>query len=85
MDRAVGGASGGGVLSTAAILFQVTANGRLYAYGADKGNKLLDIAPGQNAAGPPMTLMFENKQYIAVMAGHGLPDAPLLHLLRARP
>jgi len=23
-----------------------------------------------------MTLMFENKQYIAVMAGHGLPDAP---------
>jgi quinohemoprotein ethanol dehydrogenase len=73
----VGGASGGGVLSTAGnLVFQVTANGRLYAYSADKGQKLLDTALGQNSAGPPMTFMFENKQYIAVMAGHGLPDAP---------
>jgi len=73
----VGGASGGGVLSTAGnLVFQVTAGGRLYAYSADKGQKLLEVAPGQNAAGPPITYLFENKQYIAVMAGHGLPDAP---------
>jgi hypothetical protein len=73
----VGGASGGGVLSTAGnLVFQVTASGRLYAYSADKGQKLFEVAIGQNAAGPPMTYMFENKQYIAVMAGHGLPDAP---------
>ena len=73
----VGGASGGGVLSTAGnLVFQVTASGHLYAYAADKGTKLLDITIGQNSAGPPMTYMLDNKQYVAVMAGHGLPDSP---------
>src|SRR4029078_9148426 len=44
----VGGNSGGGALSTAGnLVFQVTPQGRLMAYTADKGEKLLDIATGQ--------------------------------------
>src|SRR5262249_56436058 len=52
----VGGQSGGGALSTAGnLVFQVTPAGRLLAYTADKGEKLLDIATGQSAAmGPPL-------------------------------
>jgi hypothetical protein len=73
----VGGPSGGGVLSTAGnLVFQVTGNARLYAYTADKGDKLLEIALGQSPAGPPITYMVDNKQYIAVMSGQGLPGAP---------
>ena len=73
----VGGPSGGGVLSTAGnLVFQVTGAARLYAYTADKGDKLLEIALGQSPAGPPITYMVDNKQYIAVMSGQGLPGAP---------
>ena len=73
----VGGPSGGGVLSTAGnLVFQVTGAARLYAYTADKGDKLLEIALGQSPAGPPITYMVDNKQYIAIMSGQGLPGAP---------
>ena len=73
----VGGPSGGGVLSTAGnLVFQVTGAARLYAYTADKGDKLLEIALGQSPAGPPITYMLDNKQYIAVMSGQGLPGSP---------
>jgi glucose dehydrogenase len=67
-----GGPNGGGVLATAGnLVFQVLGTGRLYAYSADKGERLLDIEIGQNGMGPPMTYMLDGKQYIAVMGGQG--------------
>ena len=46
-----GGGIGGGTLTTAAnLVFQVLSNGRLMAYSADKGEKLLDIEPACAAA-----------------------------------
>lgn len=70
-----GGQSGGGALSTAGnLVFQVTPQGRLMAYTADKGEKLFDIATGQTGGmGPPMTYFLDGKQYIALMGGNGAP------------
>src|SRR4029434_9054018 len=61
----VGGNSGGGALATAGnLVFQVTPQGRLMAYTADKGEKLLEIATGQTGAmGAPMTYLLDGKQY----------------------
>ncbi len=72
-----GGQSGGGALSTASnLVFQVTPQGRLLAYTADKGEKLLDISSGQTTGmGPPMTYLLDGKQYIAFMGGRGIPPA----------
>jgi quinohemoprotein ethanol dehydrogenase len=69
-----GGQSGGGALSTASnLVFQVTPQGRLLVYTADKGEKLLDIASGQTTGmGPPMTYLLDGKQYIAFMGGRGI-------------
>jgi quinohemoprotein ethanol dehydrogenase len=73
----VGGSTGGGVLSTAGnLVFQVTGNARLYAYTADRGEQLVEIVLGQSPAGPPITYMIDNKQYIAIMSGQGLPGSP---------
>ncbi len=68
-----GGQRFGGAVSTAAnLVFQVTPQGRLRAYTADKGERLLDIAVGETAGlGPPITYMHNGKQYIAVMGGQG--------------
>jgi quinohemoprotein ethanol dehydrogenase len=73
-----GGNSGGGALSTAGnLVFQVTPGGRLRAYTADKGERLLDIASGQvGGMGPPMTYLMDGKQYIAFMGGTGAPPGP---------
>jgi quinohemoprotein ethanol dehydrogenase len=73
-----GGNSGGGALSTAGnLVFQVTPGGRLRAYTADKGERLLDIASGQiGGMGPPMTYLMDGKQYIAFMGGIGAPPGP---------
>jgi quinohemoprotein ethanol dehydrogenase len=73
-----GGNSGGGALSTAGnLVFQVTPGGRLRAYTADKGERLLDIASGQvGGMGPPMTYLLDGKQYIAFMGGIGAPPGP---------
>jgi quinohemoprotein ethanol dehydrogenase len=70
-----GGQTGGGALSTASnLVFQTLSNGRLKAFTADKGESLLDVAlPVTSGVGPPMTYMFEGKQYIAVMGGSGAP------------
>ena len=69
-----GGSNGGGALATAGnLVFQALNDGRLVAYSADKGEKLLEIETGQTAGmGPPMTFMIEGKQYIAVMGGQGM-------------
>jgi quinohemoprotein ethanol dehydrogenase len=73
-----GGQSGGGALSTAGnLVFQVTPQGRLMAYTADKGEKLLDVASGQiGGMGPPMTYLLDGKQYIAFLGGNGAPPSP---------
>ena len=70
-----GGQSGGGVVTTASnLVIQVTPQGRLIAYTADDGEKLLDIATGQTAGmGPPITYLLDGKQYIALMGGLGNP------------
>jgi len=71
--RQGGGQTDGGVLTTATnLVVQSTPQGRLMAYTADKGDKVLDIAlPQTSGVGPPMTYMLDGKQYIAVMAGTG--------------
>jgi len=69
-----GGQSGGGVFSTASnLVVQVTPQGRLFVYTADKGEKLLEVASGQTSGmSPPMTYMLDGKQYIAFMGGRGV-------------
>ncbi len=69
-----GGAIGGGTVTTAAnLVFQVINDGRLLAYSADKGEKLLEIRTNRNGAAPPITYMVDGKQYVAFMAGTGRP------------
>jgi quinohemoprotein ethanol dehydrogenase len=73
-----GGNSGGGAISTAGnLVIQITPQGRLMAYSADKGDKLLDVATGQTSGmSPPITYLFDGKQYVAFMGGTGAPPAP---------
>jgi quinohemoprotein ethanol dehydrogenase len=73
-----GSAIGGGTVATGGgIVFQAT-GGTLYAYSADKGEKLLELktgVPGQMA--PPITYMLDGKQYVALQVGQGrLPQGP---------
>ncbi len=69
-----GGASGGGTVTTAGnLVFQAINDGRLLAYSADKGEKLLEIRTNRNGAGAPITYMVDGKQYVAFMAGTGRP------------
>ncbi|MEI9814267.1 MAG: PQQ-binding-like beta-propeller repeat protein [Acidobacteriota bacterium] len=72
-----GSAIGGGTFATASnLVFQAT-GGTLYAYSADKGEKLLELktgVPGQMA--PPVTFMVDGKQYVAIQIGNGPPPPP---------
>ena len=69
-----GGASGGGTVTTATnLVFQVVNDGRLLAYSADKGEKLLEIKTNRFGAAPPITYTVDGKQYIAFLAGVGRP------------
>jgi quinohemoprotein ethanol dehydrogenase len=67
------GSIGGGTLTTAGnLVFQVQNNGRLWAFRADTGEKLHELATNQTGnMGPPITFMVDNKQYIAVAGGAG--------------
>jgi quinohemoprotein ethanol dehydrogenase len=72
--RAPGGGSiGGGTFTTAGnLVLQVIPDGRLIAYSADKGEKLLDVATGLTGGmGPPITYQIEGKQYVSLMGGTG--------------
>jgi quinohemoprotein ethanol dehydrogenase len=75
-----GGATGGGTVTTAGnLVFQVINDGRLLAYSADKGEKLLDIQTGlRGGMGPPITYELDGKQYITIAGGigTGVPDRP---------
>ncbi len=67
-----GSAIGGGTVATAGgIVFQAT-GGTLYAYSADKGEKLLELKTGvPGGMGPPITYMLDGKQYVALQVGQG--------------
>jgi quinohemoprotein ethanol dehydrogenase len=69
-----GGSIGGGTVTTAGnLVIQVIPDGRLVAYTADKGEKLLDIDTNlKGGMGPPITYMLDGKQYIAFMGGTGI-------------
>jgi quinohemoprotein ethanol dehydrogenase len=68
-----GGGSGGGTLTTAGnLVLQVVNDGRLLAYSADKGEKLLEIQSGlRGGMAPPITFMLDGKQYVSFMGGTG--------------
>jgi quinohemoprotein ethanol dehydrogenase len=68
-----GGGAGGGTVTTAGnLVFQVINDGRLLAYTADKGEKLLEIQTGlRGGMAPPITYMLDGKQYISLMGGTG--------------
>ena len=68
-----GGSIGGGTVTTASnLVFQVVNDGRLFAFSADKGEKLLEVQTGlKGGMGPPITFMLDGKQYIALMGGQG--------------
>ncbi len=72
-----GSAIGGGTIATGGgLVFQAT-GGKLYAYSADKGEKLLELkidVPGQMA--PPITYMVDGKQYVAIQVGTGRVPPP---------
>ncbi len=72
-QRTGGGSIGGGTVTTAGnLVIQVIPDGHLYAYSADKGEKLLDIQTGlKGGMGPPMTYQLDGKQYISLMGGTG--------------
>jgi quinohemoprotein ethanol dehydrogenase len=69
----VGGGSGGGTVATGGnLVFQVVPDGRLMAYTADKGEKVLEIQTGlRGGMGPPITYMLDGKQYVALAGGQG--------------
>jgi glucose dehydrogenase len=71
--RPGGGGIGGGTLTTAGnLVFQVLSDGRLVAYSADTGDKLLELQTGlRSGMGPPITYRLDGRQYIALMGGVG--------------
>ncbi len=68
-----GGSLGGGTVTTAGnLVLQVIPDGRLVAYRADTGEKLLDVKTGLHGGmGPPITYMIDGKQYVSLMGGTG--------------
>jgi quinohemoprotein ethanol dehydrogenase len=69
----LGGGSGGGTVATGGnLVFQVVPDGRLMAYTADKGEKVLEIQTGlRGGMGPPITYLLDGKQYVALAGGQG--------------
>ena len=67
-----GGGAGGTVTTLGNLVFHVIPDGRLVAYSADKGEKLLEIQTGLHGGmGPPVTYELDGKQYISVAGGTG--------------
>jgi quinohemoprotein ethanol dehydrogenase len=77
--RPGGGSIGGGTVTTAGnLVIQVVPDGRLIAYSADKGEKLLEVQTNlRGGMGPPITYIVDGKQYVSFMGGTGpLPRFP---------
>src|SRR5215831_2846166 len=67
-----GGGIGGGTVTTAGnLVFHVIQDGRLMAYSADKGEKLLEVQTGRTGVAPPITYEVDGKQYVALLGGVG--------------
>jgi PQQ-dependent dehydrogenase (methanol/ethanol family) len=68
-----GGGIGGGTVTTAGnLVFQVVQDGRLFAYSADTGEKLLEVQTGlRGGMGPPITYTLDGRQYLSFMGGTG--------------
>ena len=68
-----GGGIGGGTVTTAGnLVFDTVNDGRLLAYRADTGEKLLDLQTGLHSGmGPPITYLLDGKQYVALLGGVG--------------
>ena len=68
-----GGGIGGGTVTTGGnLVFQVIPDGRLMAYRADTGEKLLEIKTGlRGGMGPPITYLIDGIQYVSLMGGTG--------------
>jgi quinohemoprotein ethanol dehydrogenase len=75
-----GGGSGGGTVTTAGnLVIQVVPDGRLIAFTADKGDKLLEIDTKlRGGMGPPVTYMLDGKQYVALTGGVGGRDTAVV-------
>jgi quinohemoprotein ethanol dehydrogenase len=73
-----GGSLGGGTVTTGGnLVIQVTPDGRLMAYSADKGENLLEAKTGLTGGmGPPITFMLDGKQYVAFNGGLGQVQRP---------
>jgi quinohemoprotein ethanol dehydrogenase len=62
----------GGTLTTAGgLVFQGTADGKLIAYSADRGDRLWEFAVGNGIMAAPISFAAKGVQYIAVLAGYG--------------
>src|SRR5262249_45050904 len=54
------------------LVFQTVNDGRLIAYSADRGEKLLELQTGlRSGMGPPMTYQIGGRQYVALLGGVG--------------
>lgn len=73
-----GGGIGGGTVATAGnLVFQVINDGRLVAYTADTGEKLLDVNTGLSGGmSPPITYLADGVQYVSLMGGQGSAGGP---------
>ena len=73
-----GSAIGGGTFATGSNLVIQATGGSIYAYSAEKGEKLLELKTGvAGQMAPPITYMLDGKQYIAIQVGNGAnPPAP---------
>ena len=82
-----GGSIGGGTVSTAGnLVLQVIPDGRLVAYRADTGEKLLDMKTGLTGGmGPPITYQIDGVQYVSIMGGTGKVKAVGRDCRRLRP
>ena len=63
--------NGGTLVTAGGVLFQGTADGRLVAYDAAKGDKLWDAALGGGVVAAPSTYVIDGKQYVAIAVGWG--------------
>ncbi len=62
----------GGTLATAGdLVFQGTGDGRVVAYGAEKGELLWEFKYGAGIIGSPVTYELDGIQYLTIMAGWG--------------
>jgi len=65
------GFNAGGTLATAGNLVFTNVANHLFAFKADTGEQVLDLATGVANPGPPMTFMLDGKQYVSIAGSIG--------------